>query len=197
TTGRLRNPARRYKFSMDRHWLLTSTFYGTWLPGDERGFVGSVRDKRPDDPSRIIRLEHDIPGTPYDQDFVGLKIASTELMKGPPIILDNSKAHVLLSQFLETAGHRQWTLLAVAIMCNHFHLVVEVPGDPSPTKVLGDFKAWGSRAFSKNFGRPSSETWWTYDGSKRKLSDKVAITAAIIYVLTKQYNPLVTWCPTR
>lgn len=26
----------------DRHWLLTSTTYGTWLPGEERGFVGAV-----------------------------------------------------------------------------------------------------------------------------------------------------------
>ncbi len=23
-----------------RHWLLTSTTYGTWLPGDSRGVVG-------------------------------------------------------------------------------------------------------------------------------------------------------------
>src|SRR5437763_1061534 len=33
---------------MDRYWLLSSTFYGNWLPGDPRGFVSRVRDRRPD-----------------------------------------------------------------------------------------------------------------------------------------------------
>ena len=26
-----------------RYWLLTWTTYGTWLPGDDRGFVSPVR----------------------------------------------------------------------------------------------------------------------------------------------------------
>ena len=29
---------------MDRYWLLTWTTYGTWLPGDRRGFVSNVLD---------------------------------------------------------------------------------------------------------------------------------------------------------
>jgi hypothetical protein len=29
---------------MDRYWLLTSTTYDTWLPGDERGSVTRVKD---------------------------------------------------------------------------------------------------------------------------------------------------------
>lgn len=40
-------------------WLLTSTFYGQWLPGDERGSVTNVRDQRPTDPDAKIRIEHD------------------------------------------------------------------------------------------------------------------------------------------
>ncbi len=57
---------------MFRHWLMTSTFYGTWLPGDRRGFVGRVRDARPEDPPTAIRIEHDVPGTPYDEYLAGL-----------------------------------------------------------------------------------------------------------------------------
>ncbi len=49
---------------MFRHWLLTSTFYGTWLPGDRRGFVGRVRDARPDDLPTLVRLEHDLRARP-------------------------------------------------------------------------------------------------------------------------------------
>jgi len=40
-----------------RSWLLSNTFYGTWLPGDERGSVTSVRDARPDDPESAFRSD--------------------------------------------------------------------------------------------------------------------------------------------
>jgi len=180
---------------MHRHWLLSSSFYGTWLPGDERGFVGRVRDDRPDDAPSSTRFVHDMPGTPYDEDLPGLKRASIELMAGPPIYVERPHADVLVGQFRETAGVRGWDLLAVAVMANHVHLVVRVPGDPNPKKVLGDFKAYGSRALSVRFGKPASETWWTYDGSKRKLPDERAVANAVHYVLHKQFQPLVTWAP--
>jgi len=180
---------------MFRHWLLSSSFYGTWLPGDRRGFVGRVRDARPEDPPATARIEHDVPGTPYDEDIPGLERASADLMKGPPIYVEAAHAEVLLGQFHETAAYRQWHLLAVAVMANHVHLVVRTPPDADPTKVLGDFKAYGSRALTARFGKPESGTWWTYSGSKRALPDERAVAAAINYVLHKQYNPLVTWSP--
>lgn len=176
-----------------RHWLLTSTFYGAWLPGDERGFVGSVRDRRAGEPECVVRLEHDLPGDAYDASIPGLKRASAELMTGPPIFLELVHAQVLLAQFLETAEYRQWTVEAVAILYNHCHLVVTVPGDPDPTTVLGDFKAYGSRALNRLFGKPRSDTWWTCGGSKRKLPDDRAVRSGIAYVLYRQYNPLLTW----
>jgi REP element-mobilizing transposase RayT len=180
---------------MFHYWLLTSSFYGTWLPGDHRGFVGRVRDGRPDDPLTTARIDHDIPGTPYDEDLPGLGRASAELMKGPPIFVEPAHAEVLLPQFRETAAFREWQILAVAIMANHIHLVVRTPSDANPTKVLGDIKAYASRALTARFGKPTSGTWWTYGGSKRLLSDDRAIAGAVHYVLDKQYKPLVTWAP--
>lgn len=180
---------------MSRHWLLTSSFYGTWLPGDRRGFVGRVRDARPEDPAAPPRVEHDIPGTPYDEDIPGLERASAELMKGPPIYVEAAHAAILLGQFLETAAYRKWHLLAVCVMANHVHLVVRAPADADPTKVLGDFKAYGARALTARFGKPPSGTWWTSRGSKRLLRDEQAVAAAVYYVLYKQYNPLLTWSP--
>ena len=178
---------------MERHWLLTSTFYGTWLPGDERGFVGSVRDVRPGEPDSAIRFEHDMPGMAYDEDMRGLQSTSAKLLKCPPIYLELAHATVLLRQFQETAKFRQWHLHAVSIMRNHLHLVVGVPDDPNAIKILGDFKSYGSRALTREFGKPASETWWTYDGSKRKLPNEKALADAIHYVLHKQYRPLLTW----
>jgi REP element-mobilizing transposase RayT len=171
---------------MDRFWLLTNTCYGNWLPGDRRGFVGRVWEHRATDPEEAPRVAHDLPGALYDADLPGLERASRSRMKGPPIYLDAFQAEVALAQFRETAGVRRWEVLAVAIMFNHFHIVVGVPGDPAPSKILGDFKSWATRALSARFGPPASLTWWTERGSKRKLSTAEAIAAAIHYVLFEQ-----------
>jgi REP element-mobilizing transposase RayT len=177
---------------MNRFWLLTSTFYGNWLPGDARGFIARVRDTRAEDEPREARREHDLPGTPYDEDFPGLHRHAHEEMRGPPIRIDREQAAILLDQFHETAAYRAWRLFAVAIMANHVHLVVGVEGDPDPTKILGDFKAYASRSLTRRWGKPPSDTWWTYGGSKRKLKDDRARGDAIDYV-RRQPNMLVVW----
>ena len=86
-------------------------------------------------------------------------------------------------------------LRAVAIMYNHFHIVVQVPGNPDPRKVLADFKAYGTRVLNRKYGKPPSETWWTDNGSKRILRDERALADAIYYVLKRQPNPLLVWSP--
>ncbi len=180
---------------MDRYWLLTNTCYGNWLPGEARGFVGRVRERRSLDPDPALRVAHELPGTVYDEDMPGLEHSVREKMKGPPIYLDTLHAEALLTQFRETAAHRKWEILAVAIMFNHFHIVVGVPGDPKPAKILGDFKSWATRLLTEQFGAPASETWWTERGSKRKLPNVAAIANAIRYVLYDQPRPLLTWSP--
>jgi REP element-mobilizing transposase RayT len=178
-----------------RAWLLTNTTYGSWLPGDPRGSVTSVRDQRPEDQPSPFRFEHDLPGQPWEDEIPGLYRSALTKMAGPPIYLDLEKAELLLAQFQETATYRHWTLRAVSLMVNHFHLVVVVDGDPSPRKILADFKAYGTRALNRRYGKTPSETWWTDKGSKRKLAEERALAAAIHYVLYKQQYPLVVWSP--
>jgi REP element-mobilizing transposase RayT len=172
-----------------RIWLLTSTTFGTWLPGDRRGSVTSVRD-----PLASVRIEHDLPGEPYEDSIPELAESARLSMNGPAVFLDAVKAEIVARQFRETAAYREWTIRALAIMYNHFHIVVEVPGNPSPGKLLGDFKSYASRSLNRTFGElPTS--WWTHDGSKRILKDELAVANAIRYVLEKQPNPLVVWHP--
>jgi REP element-mobilizing transposase RayT len=176
-----------------RFWLLTNTTFGTWLPGDRRGSVTSVRDRREGDPLTSARIEHDVPGEPWEESLPGLVRSAQLLMTGPPIYFQLRYAEIVLAQFQETAAHRDWVLHAAAIMANHFHLVVQVPGDPRPKKILADFKAYGSLALNREFGQPESETWWTTRGSKRKLDGARAVESAIAYVLYRQRFPLVVW----
>ena len=173
-------------FGGDRVWLLTWTTYGTWLPGDERGFI-----------SRVVagpgpRVEHDQPLTPYDVDMPGLLRSARSKLKSPPIHLTADHAATLLAQFQETVRHRCWNLLATAVMTNHVHVLAGVPGDPAPENLLRDFKSYGSRALNSRCPKPASGTWWTESGSKRKKADKAVVRAAICYI-RDQANPLMVW----
>jgi REP element-mobilizing transposase RayT len=171
---------------MDRYWLLTSTTYGNWLPGDPRGFVSEFED------SRGVKVLQNVPGTEYAKDIPKLREFARGQLKGAPIFLNAAKADAMLRQFYETASRRKWKLCAVGIMATHIHIVVGVMGDPDPDKVLGDFKSYASGALNKKWGKPLSETWWTERGSTRKLRDEAAVLAAIEYV-RNQPSPLLIW----
>jgi hypothetical protein len=135
-------------------WLVSSTFYGQWLPGDPRGSVTNVRERRIPDPRSLVRHEHDRPGEEYEPVIPELQRAADGQLKGPPISLNLSQAEQLLDQFLETAHHRGWVPHAVSIMFNHVHLVVEAPTQFGKKELLRDFKSYGSRRLTRVAGRP-------------------------------------------
>ena len=173
-------------------WLLTWTCYGNRLPGDERGFVSRVRDRRPDESNAKTRREHDTPGTEYDAGMPGLWQSAHDLLKCDPIRLNVDQALALLDQFHETAAYRCWVLHAVAAMADHAHIVVEALSEIDPSDLLADFKAYGSRALNRRWGKPASGTWWTEGGSKRKKATAEAIEEAIGYVRDQPYA-LAVW----
>ena len=172
--------------SIDRHWFLTWTTYGSWLPGDERGFVGTERV------APHLRQINNQPHTQPSKPNTQLAQFSKRQLKAPVILLDVDQAHDLFEQFQETVTHRQWLLVAVGVMRTHLHVVVGVTGDPDPDGILRDFKSYGSRKLNRNYGLPASETWWTESGSKRKLTNAASVEAAVNYV-RQQPNPLLIW----
>jgi len=173
---------------MDRYWLLTWTTYGTWLPGDPRGFVSNVREG----PGPEVR--HNVPQTPYDADDARVRERALANLVGQPVWLTAEQASLLAEQFRETAAFRGWQLLVFAVMANHVHLVVGVRGDPDPPRLLHDFKSYGTRALRGHGHRPSGGRWWTESGSRRKLPDERAVRAAIEYV-RNQCRAFVVWLP--
>jgi len=160
--------------------------YGTWLPGDERGFVDPILDE---DGDRVI---HNLPGTPLDADNPRLRHYAQEIMRGTAVYLTNEQATEVLDQFQETARYRGWHLLTVAILTNHIHLIIGVTGDPDPATLLRDFKSYGSRRLNRRWPVPMSKTWWAESGSRRILKTEENRTQAVQYVL-QQPGALLTW----
>ena len=173
-------------FRCDRYWLLTWTTYGTWLPGDSRCFVSNIRIS----PGPEIRLN--TPGTPTAPSMPELRQHVEKLLSAPPVFLNRQHADVLLAQFQETANYRGWLLIGAAVMVSHVHVAVGVPVDPDPETMLRDFKAYGSRALNRRWGKPKSDTWWTESGSKRRLKTDDSVLRATRYV-RDQESPLLVW----
>lgn len=172
--------------SCGRIWFLTWTTYGTWLPGDERGFVSNKFE------GAVTENRNNAPGTQYDLGRPVLKWLSKRNQHGASIWLKTVHAEGLQTQFEETAGFRGWTILAGAVMPNHVHLVVGVSGDPHPGVLLRDFKSYGRRVLNRKFERPENGSWWSEHGSKRKVKDQHHLDNVIQYV-QDQPNSLVVW----
>ena len=173
---------------MDRYWLLPWTTYGTWLPGDRRGFVSGVREAG-EEP-----VVHNEPGTPCDTALPSLQAFAASIMTEDAVWLDREQAQRIADQLRQTAAPRGWWILALAVMANHSHVVVGVPGDPDPEKLLGDFKGWATRRLKE--GWPGREQWWTQGGSKRPKKTSDAIQAAVQYV-RDQPHARVVWLDPR
>ena len=171
---------------IERYWFLTWRTYGTWLPGDERGFVGTTLNN---DEERSIENARGTPQTPAHPH---LRNYAQRQMNGPPIRLRPRHAADVLGQLRETAEYRGWELLTASILSTHVHLVVGVDGDPDGGDILGDFKSYASRRLNRLFGKPPNGSWWSESGSRRVVKDEGDLIEAVRYV-ARQEGAFLVW----
>jgi REP element-mobilizing transposase RayT len=169
-------------------YFLTWTTYGTWLPGDARGWV----DKHQSGPE-----------VPYQAPDRRRERAAKARMKESPVILTPRAREVVEAALRETCSYRGWTVHALSGRTNHVHIVVTTP-DLTPGWVMRTLKAYATRALNRleaaagtapacqrglvkascDHGAPSPkrQRWWTEDGSKRYINDERSLAAAVHYV---------------
>lgn len=150
-------------------YFLTWTTYGTWLPGDERGWV--------EKPGRFQ--------TPNSQ----LEAAARSLLTETPCILDTWQRSLVEETIAKHCEIRGWHLHAVNCRTNHVHVVVTAPVDPEV--VRDQFKSWCTRQLKRQQqaadpSRLIRMKWWTERGSNRWLNDEESLAVAIQYVLDCQ-----------
>jgi REP element-mobilizing transposase RayT len=157
-------------------FFLTWTTYGTWLPGDERGWVERGNGFQLPDPVR--------------------KLDAEARMKEDACRLDDEQRLVVEKTITDHCRIRGWELHAVNCRSNHVHVVVSANRDPDT--VCEQFKAWCTRRLKElELARrvvsgvaeatcPIRENWWTEKGSRRLLWDEENLEAAIQYVRDRQ-----------
>jgi REP element-mobilizing transposase RayT len=148
-------------------YFLTWTTYGTWLPGDERGWVHHSGKAR-----GISRRE----GEP------SLKEAAERALKTSPVVFSPEDRTLVESQIRETCRFRGWTIHALEVRTNHIHIVLTAR-NAMPEKAMDDLKAWGTRALNQRHGKRPS--WWTRGGSKRWINTDDSLATVIQYVLSQ------------
>ena len=148
-------------------YFLTWTTYGTWLPGDERGWVRAGQGFQVPD----YRVEHE----------------ARRKLNESPCVLDNVQREIVEATIRRHCDIRKWELHAIAGRTNHVHVVVSAP--VKPKIVMEQLKAWCSRRLNENTrerGLADRKDWWTENGSKRFLNDLASLEAAILYVVEGQ-----------
>jgi len=149
-------------------YLITWTTYGTWLPGDGRGWVeaGKPGIQTPNDARRsMVRSE----------------------LRYEPVQLDASQRTVVSETIRKHCDLRQWTIHALNVRSNHIHLVAAA--DAAPEKVMSQLKSWCSRRLNEAAyadGSCSRRKWWTEHGSTKWINDAIYLENAVRYVLERQ-----------
>ena len=145
-------------------FFLTWVTYGTWLPGDPRGWVEYHNGWQLPDP--ILELE------------------SAALMTEHACRLNQEQRAAVEAQIAETCAQRGWHLHAVNCRSNHIHVVVSAY-NTAPKKIRRDLKAWATRCLKEQFD-PDRENWWAERGSIRFLFGDVSLETAVEYVVDAQ-----------
>ena len=145
-------------------YFLTWATYGTWLPGDPRGWVAYQRGWALPEP--VLELE------------------SRARMTEDACILSPAERAAVESQIAETCRVRGWTLHAVNCRTNHVHVVLSAP-ETKPKKIRSDLKAWTTRCLKEQCN-PNRENWWAERGSIRFVFDEDSLERTILYVQEAQ-----------
>ena len=151
--------------------FLTWTTYGSWLPGDSRGWV----DRR--------------GGVQVANRFV--EQAARRQMVMRPITLTSLQRGVVARSIAAHCRFRGWTLHACQCRTQHVHVVLTAV-DSSASTAMSELKAWGTRALDTHEERRSvskSWRWWAKGGSGRLLFDQRSLEDVAIYVRDCQERP--------
>ena len=146
-------------------YFLTWTTYGTWLHGDERGWVNV----------HIARCVDD-----YGIRSDGLVAYSRHVMKWPEMRLSPEQRSCVEAAVRSVCEYRSWELKEINCRSNHVHVVVRAVGIASQS-LMKQFKAYATRALRQHWVELQQDIW-TRDGSTRYLNSEESLAAAIEYV---------------
>lgn len=153
-------------------FFFTWSTYGTWLPGDARGWVEYRKGFRLPDPVRELEA----------------KAKMTE----DSCLLSPDQRREVEWQITETCRRRGWTLHAVNCRSNHVHAVTSA--SRTPRFMRQHLKSWCTRRLSEHEQEQGvsidqlRENWWADRGSVRWVYGDEGLLNVTHYVVDEQDN---------
>jgi REP element-mobilizing transposase RayT len=138
-------------------FMITWTTYGTWLQGDERGYVKNGQT---------------LPG---DE---GFKQANKALQTQNTVRLSKAQQQIVQAAIMTQAQLQGHHIYALAVQSNHIHVVVKYAPEPI-SRIVAHYKN-AARLALKATGH--SGKVWTKGYDKRFCFDKEALEQRIKYV---------------
>jgi REP element-mobilizing transposase RayT len=150
-------------------YFITFRCYGTWLPGDERGWV----DRRQNGYGTDIGLHSS-----------GLQSTARSALTHPPFRLDSEERAIVDGTIRDVCAYRRWVLHALNVRTNHVHMVVSAASDPE--SVMTTLKGWSTRRLREAGLIDASRRAWSRHGSTRYLWKEDQVELACGYVMDGQ-----------
>src|SRR5262245_51221982 len=107
--------------------LITWTCYGTWLPGDARGYVSNTLL-----PQGGFQHKENRPGTTCTRDDPYTRDRARARMKQEPVYLSTVEAFIAAETIAQAALKRGWRIVRGAFMANHVHVLLQGCPDDGP-----------------------------------------------------------------
>ncbi|HIJ71182.1 MAG TPA: hypothetical protein HPP87_07440 [Planctomycetes bacterium] len=138
-------------------YMITWTTYGTWLQGDERGYVKNGKT---------------YPGNR------ALKKVNESLQSAEAVLLSKPEKQIVKQAIIKEASLQEQKIYAMSVCSNHVHLVAEYIEKPV-RKIVAYYKK-AARLALKTTGRTGKV--WTRGYDKRFCFDQTTLRQKIKYV---------------
>ena len=142
-------------------FFITWTTYGSWLPGDSRGWVDKHNSQlqSPD---------------PIKQN------AARTRMKESAVLLNSQYRKIVKNTIEQVCHFKNWKIHALCVYTNHIHIVISAD-NIHPKQIMQTLKAYCSRRLNESIPSPRKH-WWTRLGSTRYINTKTSLNNTIEYV---------------
>jgi REP element-mobilizing transposase RayT len=145
-------------------YFITWTTYGTWLPGDTRGWRKTKQGDQPPQPL--------------------LEAWCRNRMTESPVLLNETQRDKVESVCREHAQIRGWVLHAVSARSNHVHLAVTA--DKKPETVRDQFKANATRVLRQAPDAITNDKVWTRGGDCEIVDGEDNLERVVEYIMEAQ-----------
>lgn len=168
--------------SAGKWWLVTCTTFGTWLPGDPRGFQTWRGREYVPPPKRYAK-----PGEPtyHAVDYVAEYKAATDSLTQESVSFNEVQRHIVVGAIVDDIAETAVLPAILAVGDVHLHVLAKF-GSLRIRPTMGRFKAAATKELHR--GKIDSDRVWTRGCHMKSKGSREEFIAAFRYVQRHEHE---------